>query len=134
MLNLFIGQLDGKMDGNRSLLFVESHLIHGADGQTPFIINIVLGLPANMCVMWLKLAGPGDKAAEIFSLNQAICGVAICIENVFFLIAKNTTASNVAHVTYLWYTIRFSLDSYIQGALCSRPLSVWNAIWPSFIL
>lgn len=53
------------MDGYHSLLAV--HLkMHGADAQDPFLIDIVLGLPASMCVMWLILAGPGDRAAGIF--------------------------------------------------------------------
>lgn len=117
MHNLFIGQLDGKMDGNHSLLTVVSHLIPCADAQAPLIINIVLGLPANMCVMWLILAGPGDKAAEMFSLNQAVCELAICMENVILLIATNTTY-NAVHHTYLWSTIRFSLGFMFVG----RPL------------
>lgn len=75
--------------------------MHSADAQAPFIINIVLGLPASMCVMWLILAGPGDKAAEIFSLNQAICEIAICIANVVCLIAINTTISSVAKLTFV---------------------------------
>lgn len=115
MLNLFIGQLDGKMDGNHSLLVVVSHLkMHSADAQAPFIINIVLGLPASMCVMWLILAGPGDKAAEIFSLNQANCAIAICIANVIWLIAINTTISSVAKLTFVWY-IRFSFGFHFSG-------------------
>lgn len=65
ILHLFIGQPDSKMDGYHSLLVV--HLkMHGADAQDPFLIDIVLGLPASMCVMWLILAGPGDRAAGIF--------------------------------------------------------------------
>lgn len=75
--------------------------MHTADAQAPFLINIVLGLPASMCVMWLILAGPGDKAAEIFSLNQAICEIAICIANVACLIAINTTISSVAKLTFV---------------------------------
>lgn len=81
MLNLFIGQLDGRKDGNHSLLAVVSHLIC-ADARAPLIINIVLGLRANMCVMWFILAGPRDKVADISSLNQAVCEVAICTSNV----------------------------------------------------
>lgn len=117
MLNLFIGQLDGKMDGNHSLLAVVSHLIYCADVQAPLIINIILGLPANMCVMWLILAGPGDKAAEMLSLNQAVCELAICMANVVSLIAINI-GHNVANFTYLWYAIRFSLGFMFSG----RPL------------
>lgn len=68
MLNLFIGQLDGRMDGNHSLLVVVSHLIHCADAQAPLIINIALGLRANVCVMWFISAGPRYKVADISSL------------------------------------------------------------------
>lgn len=107
MLNLYIGQLDGRMDGNHSLLDLVSHLIHCADVQAPLIINIALCFPTNMCVTWLILAGPGDKAAEIFSLNQAVCEVDICMANVVSLLANDTTGSNVAIFTYLRYSIRF---------------------------
>lgn len=117
LLCLFIGQLDGKMDGNHSQLDVVSHLIC-EDVQPPLIINIVLGLPANMCVMWLILAGPGDKAADIFSLNQAVCEVAICMSNAMLLIAVQTKGSNIAINTFIWYTVRFSSGFIFSG----RPL------------
>lgn len=68
MLNLFIALQDGKMGGNNSLPVVASHLMHIADARDPFIISTVFGLPANICVLWLILAGPGDKAAEVFFL------------------------------------------------------------------
>ena len=84
-LNLFIEQLDGKMDGNHILLAVKSHLIHCADVPAPLIINIIL---ANKCVMWLILAGPAYKAVDFFSLNQAVCEVAICMTSVTSLGGK----------------------------------------------
>ncbi len=118
MLNLFIGRLDGKMDGNHSLLAGVHQLFPCGDLQTPVIINIVLGLPANMYVMWLILAGPGEKAAEVFSLNQAICEVAICVSNVIYLIAMNIAISSVVSLTYLWHVVRFSFGLGFLG----RPL------------
>lgn len=103
------------MDGNHSLLDVVSQLTRCADAQPPLIINIALSLPANMCVMWLILAGPRDKAAEIFSLNQAVCEVAICMANVISLIAINTPGSNVAINTFLYYSIRFFWGFIFSG-------------------
>lgn len=66
MLNLFIGQLDSKIDANHNLQIVAFHLkMHSADAQSPVVINIVLGLPARVCVLEYVLAKPRDKAAEI---------------------------------------------------------------------
>lgn len=118
ILNLFIGHVDGKMDGNHSLLPLASHLFHCADVQAPLIINIILGLPANVCVMCLIVAGPGNKAAEILSLNQAICEVAICMANVISLIAINITISNVTILTYFLFAVKFTLGFIFSG----RPL------------
>lgn len=106
------------MDGNYSQLDVDTHLIHCADAQIPLIINIVLGLPANVCVMWLILAGPGDKAAEIFSFNQAACEVSICMANAIALVAMNIKMSDVAYFTCFFYTMRFSAGFLFSG----RPL------------
>lgn len=91
ILHLFIGQPDSSMDGYHSLLVV--HLkMHCADAQDPFLINIVLGLPASLHVMWLILAGPGDGAARIFFVFTepfvqlpSVCAV--------WLIAMKTTVS-----------------------------------------
>ena len=118
LLNLFIGKLDGKMDGNHSQLDVVSHLLCCEDIQPALIINIILGLPANMCVMWLILAGPGDKAADIFSLNQAVCEVAICMSSAMSLIAFKTEGSSVAINIFIWYTVKFSWGFILSG----RPL------------
>lgn len=118
MLYLFIGLLHGKMDGNHSLLAIVPPLSYCADVQAPFILNLIFGLPANMLVLWLILAGPGDKAAEIFSLSQAICEVSISMTNVPSLIIINTGMSNVASFTYIWYALRFSWGFLFSG----RPL------------
>lgn len=103
------------MDGNHSLPADISHLICGAVAQAPLIINIILGLPANICVMWLILAGPRNKASAIFSLNQAICEVVISMLNVIWLIVSNTIRSNLAIFPYLLDLWRFTSGIVFSG-------------------
>lgn len=64
------------MSGNPSVLCISSvvvsHLDRCPDVQAPLIININNGFPANICAMCLLLAGPGDRAAEIFFCDVVI--------------------------------------------------------------
>lgn len=63
------------MDGNISLPDVPSLRLLCTNAWLPCIISVAPGLPANVCVMWLILAKPADEAADVFSLNQAVCEV-----------------------------------------------------------
>lgn len=106
------------MDGNHSLLASISFLINCEDAQSPFIINIVLCLPANMCVMWFILAGPREKASALSYLNQAICEVFVSIASAMQLFAMSDLIFKFVNLTYLEYTMRFLLGFLFSG----RPL------------
>lgn len=101
------------MDGYHSLLVV--HLkMHCADAQDPFLIDIVLGLPASLRVMWLILAGPGDGAAGIFSVFTepfvqlpSVCAV--------WLIAMKTTVSSAVKSSHFLFLCSSS-GFYFMGS------------------
>lgn len=101
------------MDGNHSLLAIVPFPLPCEDVQAALIINIILGFPVNMCVMWIILASSGGIAAEIFSLNQSICELAICMANVITFFVMNSPRSNVS--IYLWYIIRFFWGFIFSG-------------------
>lgn len=98
MLNPFIQQLDGKMRGNQSTgCYISSE---DARCKCPGSIYYQYFSWSPCQDAWLILAGPGDKAAELLSLKPAIWQSAICIANMVWLIAINTTISTVAKLTY----------------------------------
>lgn len=118
ILHLFIGQPDSSMDGYHSLLVV--HLkMHCADAQDPFLIDIVLGLPASLRVMWLILAEPEDGAAGIFCVFTepfvqlpSVCAV--------WLIAMKTTVSGSVKSTHFLF-LRSSSGFYFMGSSWAEP-------------
>lgn len=132
ILNLFIGLENAKIDGKLSLLPLASHLFHCADVWTSLVINIILGLPDNICVMWLIEAGPGNKALSMLSLNQAICELAICMANVMSIIAINSTRSSVIISFFLFYAI--SLRFMFSGCQTFMSLSVLRTIWQLYVM
>lgn len=109
------------MDGYHSLLVV--HLkMHCAETQDPFLIDIVLSLPASLCVMWLILAGPGVGAAGIFFVFTepfvhlpSVCAV--------WLIAMKTTVSGAVKSTHFLFFAPFLwvFYFYFLGSSSAEP-------------
>lgn len=106
------------MDGNHSLLTVDYPLVVCDQTTIPFIIFIIFGFPVNVYVVWLILAGSGDKGADITSLNQALCEVVNCMATAMLLIAENHFRLNFAFLNIPLYLVGLSLGFLISA----RPL------------
>ncbi len=51
---------------------------------TVYIITVLLGVPTNSYVIWLIVTGTGNGlAAELFSLNLAVCEILLCLNYLF---------------------------------------------------
>lgn len=58
-------------------------IVHGV--TTLFSLNIFVGLPANVYIVWL-ICGGGGGTAELFSLNLALSEILFCFLSLYLLL------------------------------------------------
>lgn len=76
-------------------------------------INVVVGLPANIYVLWLIVAGRA-VASEVFALNLAVSEIFFCCSSFYTLFHFSLQMSLVIGVLLLQF--------FLQLMLISRPL------------
>ncbi len=76
-----------------------------------FSINILFGLPAHSCVIWLIITGTrSGVASEFFNLNNSFCEIGICVDFLFFILSN-------------YISSLFPLALFFQGlSITGRPL------------
>nr|XP_055035559.1 chemokine XC receptor 1-like [Misgurnus anguillicaudatus] len=76
-----------------------------------FSINILVGLPTHICVIWLIITrSESGTALEFFTLNFSVCEIIICLDCFLDILTK-------------WFSSLYGIDFFLVGLLMTgRPL------------
>ena len=93
-------------------------------------INIFLGLPTNVYVLWLILTGAGGTmASDFFSLNLAVSEVLYCLFSVFVLVNNHIPTTALAYLADFSFGFLSAGRPLFQCCICvERYLAVVHPV------
>ena len=95
-----------------------------------YAINIILGLPTNVYILWLILTGAGGTmASEFFSLNLTLSEIIFCLFNAFSMSDLYIQSDFVNKASHFSFGFVFSGRPLFQCCIClERYLAVVHPV------